>query len=177
MLGKNISYLLLKSRLTQRTIASKIGVNENAIVKWKQGKTKPEDDNLKALALIFSEQLNIPLSELKEGRALYDEDLAARGLPDPMKQHVHQAQPTYQSTEIPSRETISDHELRFLSNIRRLIHGNPNIETSEISLSQILELETLANPARTFIIQMIRGLRDVHESRKEVPPKTEEGDK
>ena len=184
MFIKNFKTLVKLTGKTQKLVCSEMHVTESAIWQWEH-KTNPTGNTLRRIAHYFTLELDLPPDLLGDGKILLTEDvekvIAARNLPDPRKQQVHQEPQPYQATEIPPLSTITDHELRFLSSVRRLIHGRPDIPVGEISLNQILELETLAGPGsenHRSLIRMIQGLRYAgNQIRKKADPPNSEVDK
>ena len=63
--GNLLYELRLKSNLTQKELADKLGVTNKAISKWENGNAKPTTDMLKKLAILFNVPIEI-LLQLKE---------------------------------------------------------------------------------------------------------------
>ncbi|MBQ9071956.1 MAG: AAA family ATPase [Bacilli bacterium] len=63
--GNLLYELRLKSNLTQKELADKLGVTNKAISKWENGNAKPTTDMLKKLAILFNVPIEI-LLQIKE---------------------------------------------------------------------------------------------------------------
>ncbi len=170
MYFKNFKYLLSLTGQTQRVALEFLGFTEAAVYQWKQG-SKPSSGNLRRIARYFSETLSIPYDLFEDGKALLEKDFEKIFKENGIEAHSLQskkAEPfgvpksNLVTDENTSLGEISDHEKAFLASIRRLFNNRPDIPASEKSLSQIVELETLAGPGsdvRRSLIRMIQGLK------------------
>ncbi len=64
--GNYLYKLRKKNNLTQRFVAYELGISDKALSKWEGGKSKPDLDKLKSLAIIYNVSLNELLNVYEE---------------------------------------------------------------------------------------------------------------
>ena len=61
--GENFRELRKRSKLTQKQVAEKLGINQSSVSDWENDVSQPDFDELKALSKLYDATLNELLME------------------------------------------------------------------------------------------------------------------
>ena len=148
MFYDNFIYLLEMLNKKPLEFRKEFNVSHTTVWNWKKG-IIPNKIMLRRLSKYFSEQLGYDNDAFNEGRDLTEKDLMT----------IFKTKPI---TNKPISEKLKPHEERFILQLRQHFNSSPDIDISETTLNECLELcRTIHGPIRHTTV-LLRILKEAY---------------